>query len=151
MAPLGDSEWVTCPLRFQPLTHSFYRFLMGGWLLWARRGLGLQRWTAQTASALTELTAWGETGADGIIALSNAWAPWSEEAQFFESLKQRSWPRPQEGMQGPGRVLCTEVALKLRPEVWVRFFFFAVPRGLWDLSSSTRDCTRAPCNGSAES
>ena len=31
------------------------------------------------------------------------------------------------------------------------FFFLAVPRSMWDLSSPTRDRTRAPCSGSAES
>ena len=31
------------------------------------------------------------------------------------------------------------------------FFFLAMPLGLWDLSSPTRDRTRAPCSGSAES
>ena len=30
-------------------------------------------------------------------------------------------------------------------------FFLALPRGMWDLSSPTRDETRAPCSGSAES
>ena len=38
---------------------------------------------------------------------------------------------------------------------WILFFFsfyfFAVPRGTGDLSSLTRDRTRAPCSGSAES
>ena len=31
------------------------------------------------------------------------------------------------------------------------FFFWATAHGMWDLSSSTRDLTQAPCNGSAES
>ena len=31
------------------------------------------------------------------------------------------------------------------------FSFLAVPRSMWDLSSLTRDQTRAPCIGSAES
>lgn len=30
-------------------------------------------------------------------------------------------------------------------------FFLAVPRGIWDLSSQTRDGTHAPCAGSAKS
>ena len=30
------------------------------------------------------------------------------------------------------------------------FLFLAIPSGLWDLSSPTRDGTRAPCSGSAE-
>ena len=30
-------------------------------------------------------------------------------------------------------------------------FFSAAPQGMWDLSSATRDRTRAPCSGSAES
>ena len=35
--------------------------------------------------------------------------------------------------------------------VFVFFFFFAMRRGMWDLSSPTRDGTRAPRNGSMES
>ena len=31
------------------------------------------------------------------------------------------------------------------------FFFSVVPRGMWDLSSPTRDRTHTPCVGSAES
>ena len=31
------------------------------------------------------------------------------------------------------------------------FFFLAMPHGMWDLSSPTRDRTHAPCIGSAES
>ena len=31
------------------------------------------------------------------------------------------------------------------------FFFLAVPRGTWDLSSQTRDQTQAPCIGSMQS
>ena len=31
------------------------------------------------------------------------------------------------------------------------FFFFAVPQSMQDLSSPTRDQTRAPCSGSSES
>ena len=30
-------------------------------------------------------------------------------------------------------------------------FFLATPHGMWDLSSPTRDGTRAPCSGSVES
>ena len=30
------------------------------------------------------------------------------------------------------------------------FFFLAVPCGMWDLSSLTRDETQAPCSGSVE-
>ena len=30
------------------------------------------------------------------------------------------------------------------------FFFFATLRGMQDLSSATRNCTQAPCNGSVE-
>ena len=29
--------------------------------------------------------------------------------------------------------------------------FLAIPQGIWDLSSSTRDLTRIPCTGSTES
>ena len=31
------------------------------------------------------------------------------------------------------------------------FFFFATPRGMWDLSSPARDGTWATCSGSLES
>ena len=31
------------------------------------------------------------------------------------------------------------------------FFFLAIPHGLWDLRSPTRDGTCAPCNGNMES
>ena len=34
--------------------------------------------------------------------------------------------------------------------VWFGFFW-AVPGGMWDLGSRSRDGTRAPCSGSAES
>ena len=42
---------------------------------------------------------------------------------------------------------------KLKPSHPTLFFFFllAVPHSMWDLSSRTRDGTRAPCSGSAES
>ena len=33
---------------------------------------------------------------------------------------------------------------------WFWGFFLAVPRGMQDLNSPTRDRTHAPCNGSAE-
>ena len=31
------------------------------------------------------------------------------------------------------------------------FFFLAMPCGIWDLSSPTRDLTPVPCSGSTES
>ena len=31
------------------------------------------------------------------------------------------------------------------------FFFWVIPLGIWDLSSSTRDLTRIPCIGNTES
>ena len=49
------------------------------------------------------------------------------------------------------------VCVLLCEYVWVlhvQFFSFialAMPRGMWDLSSPTRDGTRAPCIGSTES
>ena len=33
----------------------------------------------------------------------------------------------------------------------IDFLFLTMPRGMWDLSSLTRDQTRVPCSGSAES
>ena len=35
--------------------------------------------------------------------------------------------------------------------LYLFFFFFATPQGMWDLNSPTRDQTHAPCSGNTES
>ena len=48
--------------------------------------------------------------------------------------------------------VCTQPFLFLLTNsifIFIIFYFLAAPRGMWNLSSPTRDGTRAPCSGSA--
>ena len=47
--------------------------------------------------------------------------------------------------------VCTAVSVWVLHVQFLSFVVLAVPRGMWDLSSLTRDGTRAPCIRSAGS
>ena len=133
------------PTRWQPLSQGLQCHSTGQWLIlvhWTDRKLrlGEKAWLPSTVFNNQRMPG---------SALAWSWlsAPWNKDCVTLSP-----W-----GFTFAKMWLVTVRRGRLKwhrawPGICVDFFsFLAVPRGLWDLSSLTRDWTQAPCSGNVES